>query len=94
MNTGDTKDLLTPLRDNLRGVDDEIVRLVIRRMEIVREIGALKQKHGIEINDPAREASNLERNRKLCADKIPASFIDELSEILAKWSRWIQSQVR
>lgn len=88
----DPQKKLEVLRSRLRVVDDEIVKLLATRMGLAREIGALKREHGIEILDSSREAFNKDRNRDISRGKIPEDIIDELSEILAKWSRSVQAR--
>jgi len=43
------------LRDRIDKIDREIVKLLEKRIEIVREIGRLKRDTGAEIFDPERE---------------------------------------
>lgn len=43
------------LRREIGAVDEEIIRLVAKRMEIAREVGRTKRKSGMEIRDPTQE---------------------------------------
>jgi chorismate mutase/prephenate dehydratase len=52
---------LARLRAEIAAVDDEIVRAVNRRLELVREIRAHKDAIGIPFVDRGREDSNLQR---------------------------------
>lgn len=60
---------LSPYRDQIDVLDDEIVRLFVRRMEIVGEMMRLKQAEGVGREDRDREARVLER----LSEQVPAS---------------------
>jgi chorismate mutase / prephenate dehydrogenase len=55
------RDRLRQLRDDIAGVDDELVRLLARRLALAREIGDVKTRLGIPVLDPAREAEVVRR---------------------------------
>nr|UOZ97068.1 P-protein [Cupriavidus sp.] len=61
MSSGDN---LRPLRDRIDAIDDEIVRLLVQRAEVVKQVGQAKQLSGAPVYRPEREVSILER---LCA---------------------------
>ena len=50
---------LQDYRDRIDAVDDEIVRLFRRRMEIVEELGRYKLEQGLPIEDVRRESAVL-----------------------------------
>ncbi|MEG2086905.1 MAG: chorismate mutase [Angelakisella sp.] len=50
---------LEALRHQLDGVDDALLRLFVRRMELVEKISASKQQGGLPVRDPVREAQQL-----------------------------------
>lgn len=52
---------LQPYRERIDALDDEIVRLFARRMEIVEEMMRLKRESGVDPEDAGREAEILER---------------------------------
>jgi chorismate mutase len=85
---------LEELRRALRSVDDELMVLVAKRVEVIRKIGALKRAQNIPILDAKQETFNMQRNVELLANRVPAEFIEELTSLLAKWSRDIQSSQR
>ena len=47
------------LRDEVARTDQEIVRLIARRLELVRTLGEEKSRCGLPTADPAREAAVL-----------------------------------
>ncbi len=48
---------LAELRELIRGIDDELLRLVRRRLEVAREVADAKRAAGLPVLDPAREAA-------------------------------------
>lgn len=52
---------LTALRERIDRTDDELFALLARRMEIVREIGALKRREGLPVLQTERYGELLER---------------------------------
>ena len=75
---------LEGLRDQTAAVDAEILELVNRRLELVREIRAHKEANGIAFLDPDQEARLLARLRELNRGPLSADGVDRLfREILA-----------
>ncbi len=64
---------LDELRDRIIMVDDEIIKLIGERRDLVLEIGRIKESLGLPILDPAREARVVrrvaERSRALGVDE-------------------------
>lgn len=54
-------DELARLRDRIEEADREIVRIVARRVELARQVGAVKHAAGLSALDPAREAAVIRR---------------------------------
>lgn len=52
---------LERLRSEIEQVDQELVRLIARRIDIARSIGEAKKAAGLPTLDPAREAQLLRR---------------------------------
>lgn len=52
---------LEALRREIDGIDAQLLKLLNRRIEIAREIGALKKAHSEPVCDPHREQKILER---------------------------------
>jgi chorismate mutase len=51
------RDELTKCRDEIATIDNEIVQLLKKRLEIALRTGPLKRELGIPILDPSREAT-------------------------------------
>lgn len=60
-----TADELGALRDEIDRIDRELVKLISRRSEAVREIGLTKRKDGLKVRDPAREKKVVEKMVRL-----------------------------
>jgi len=54
-------DALTRLRDDIEQIDREVIRLIARRIELARQVGAVKRTAGLPALDPAREAAVVRR---------------------------------
>jgi len=75
---------LQRLRDETAATDAEILELVNRRLELVREIRAHKEANGIPFLDPDQEARLLSRLRELNRGPLSAKGVERLfGEILA-----------
>lgn len=48
---------LPDLRDEIRAIDEELLGLVRRRLEVARRVAEAKRKAGLPVLDPAREAA-------------------------------------
>ena len=68
-----TEGELDRLRKQIIELDDELIRLIGERREVVLEIGRLKRELGLPVMDPAREAQVVrrvaERSRELGVDE-------------------------
>lgn len=66
-------DRLDQLRDDIRALDEELVRLVGRRRDLALEIGEAKAALGLPVMDPSQEARVVRRAaevaRKLSVDE-------------------------
>lgn len=64
---------LEELRERIIAVDDEMIRLIGERRDLVLEVGRIKESLGLPILDPAREARVVrrvaERSRALGVDE-------------------------
>lgn len=79
---------LQDLRGKIDLLDREILKLLARRQEIATEVAAVKQKLGMKIWDPKREAELLKEKRKL-AEKygLPPHHIEKIFRALFETSR-------
>ena len=67
------EDQLDRLRERIIELDDELIRLIGERRDVVLEIGRMKRDLGLPVMDPAREARVVrrvaERSRELGVDE-------------------------
>ena len=53
------------LRDRIMACDRELIAVLRRRLDLVREIGDLKSRLGVPVTDPGREAAVVRRAAEL-----------------------------
>ena len=71
-------DELERLRAEVAGADRDILALVNRRLELVREIRAHKEAHGLAFLDPGQEERLLARLRELNSGPLSADGLERL----------------
>lgn len=52
---------LARLREEIVALDDALIAVLARRLAVAAEIGAIKQRLGVPVMDPAREAEVVRR---------------------------------
>jgi chorismate mutase len=67
VNSIDPMPNLRDLRDSIDNIDAAIIHLLAERFRCTRAVGKLKVRHGLPPADPAREAAQARRLRKLAA---------------------------
>lgn len=69
---------LTEIREQIDNLDNQILALLNRRMELVREVGHLKRSNNAVIYRPEREKAILDRLNKLNSGPIPPKAIEAI----------------
>ncbi|XPV68193.1 MAG: chorismate mutase [Halarcobacter sp.] len=69
---------LQELRDKLDAIDNELLKLINERMDIVHQVGVLKAKSGGAIYRPEREKAIIDRLEQLNTGKLNRSAIEAL----------------
>ncbi|GAA5192397.1 bifunctional chorismate mutase/prephenate dehydrogenase [Ferrimonas gelatinilytica] len=70
---------LEGLRHKIDEVDQELLHLLRRRLDLVADVGAIKHKEGVPIYAPAREASMLAKRRAEAeAMGVPPQLVEDL----------------
>ncbi|MGL4205438.1 MAG: bifunctional chorismate mutase/prephenate dehydrogenase [Aeromonadaceae bacterium] len=70
---------LNALRDQIDEVDQQLVALLARRLELVAGVGEVKSRHGLPIYAPDREAAMLAKRRaEATAKGVPADLIEDV----------------
>ena len=68
-------------RNRLDEIDDKLMELLVKRMAISREIGAVKREKGLTVFQPFRYNETIERYTKYCADsKIDIEAVKSIFE--------------
>ena len=60
---------LAEARDQIDGIDRQLIELLAARFELTHQVGLLKAKHALEALDESREAQKLAELRQFCAEK-------------------------
>mgnify|MGYP003991130237 CR=1 FL=1 len=70
---------LAEARDQIDGIDRQLIELLAARFELTHQVGLLKANQALEAFDESREAEKLAELRKLCAEKgLEPELITEL----------------
>ena len=77
---------LQELRQEIDRVDDELVRIYVERMELIRQVGDWKRMHGTAVRDAKRERELLDRVGEK-AGKTYEREVRELYEFIMSQSR-------
>ncbi len=80
-------DILKPFRAHIDAIDEEIIRLLRARYDIIAEVGNLKAREGIPAIIPERVRGVVDRAAHLAAQKdLDAAFIRDLFQRLVDHS--------
>lgn len=60
---------LTHLREEIERIDRDLIRLIARRVELARAVGAVKRATGLPALDPPREAAVIRRVSEIARDE-------------------------
>ena len=70
---------LNDIRVQIDEVDNKLLELLAKRLELVRKVGQYKKEHNLPIKDPAREEQILESlYEKGIQFKLPKEFIKKI----------------
>ena len=85
---------LEALREEINRIDEDIIGLLSRRMEVVKKIAALKKGKGISVEDKDRERSLfLKLEREARRNNINEKFVSEVFGIIVSHSKSLQSKI-
>jgi chorismate mutase len=88
LDTETTNETLDALREQVTGIDRELVELVNRRIEVVQKIWAHKREHGLGNVDPDRERWLFEHLAESNRGPLSAEGLQQIyTEILALTKR-------
>ncbi|WP_314347873.1 chorismate mutase [Fusobacterium massiliense] len=79
---------LNLLRKKIDDIDDELIALFLKRLDISKEIGELKKENNMKIYDPEREEEiigmslkNIDDNQKKYVEKFLRTLMDISKEV-------------
>jgi chorismate mutase len=76
---------ITEVREEIAGIDREIVELIHRRVSLAEKVLRTKQKEGIQINDGTQNQVVLERATDAATERnLDTSSIKEIFQILIR----------
>lgn len=89
----DLQDMLTELRNQIDGLDHEMIQILGRRMEIVRQIGYFKKDHGMTVLQIRRWMNLIEdRLGRGEQEGLEREFLLKLLQLIHKEAIRLQSE--
>ena len=73
---------LGDLRLELDNIDQQVVKLLVKRFHITDEIGAIKLEQGMNVYDESREKAIYDKIRQICYETLTED--DDISEIIVE----------
>ena len=87
-------DKLKKMREEVRRIDREIIRLVGKRLELTRDIGSIKKAAGLPLLNYGVEKAVIENARAVAKDlNLPADFVKSVMQLLINESRTQQERL-
>lgn len=84
---------LQTLRAQINKVDDEIAKLYLQRIEIIKKIGKIKKQQSMSLDNPSREIEILNRFAQVHNDE-EMVFVKKLYEFIFLESKKLQGQAK
>lgn len=85
---------LETLREEINRIDENIIGLLSKRMEVSKNIAALKKDKGIPVEDRDREKTLfLKLEREARRNNINEKFVSEVFGVIVSHSKLIQNKI-
>ena len=85
---------LETLREEINRIDENIVGLLSRRMEVAKKIAALKKEKGIPVEDRGRERTLfLKLEKEARRNNLDEKFVSEIFGAIISHSKNIQNNI-
>lgn len=86
---------LNKLRKQIEQIDEEILNLIKKRLDIAIEIGNTKKEKGVSIYHPDRENEVIQRVKNLAFKKsLDCSYIEEIFLLIVSMTRNVQGRIK
>ncbi|MFA5995946.1 MAG: chorismate mutase [Patescibacteria group bacterium] len=91
--SAETQNELDKLRQGINKIDEQIVKNIAERFNIVQQIKQYKQQHSLSVQDVNREEQLLLRVAALAQQyQLPVEFVAHLFDVIMQQSRQQQKQ--
>ena len=80
---------LQEYRDEIEKIDEELAKLICKRMDVSLKIGQLKKDNNLSIYDPKREEALREKNLSKIEEKYKKGY-NEILNVILKVSKDLQ----
>ena len=80
---------LQEYRDEIEKIDEELAKLICKRMDVSLKIGQLKKDNNLSIYDPKREEALREKNLSKIEEKYRKGY-NEILNVILKVSKDLQ----
>lgn len=85
---------LAALRAEIDDIDHELIALLARRLNVVRDLSAVKRSEGKRVRDPERERNLLaDRSQVAATLGVPEELVESLFRVVMRASREFQSSL-
>lgn len=82
---------ITDLRKEIDAIDQQLVNLFCRRMDVAGKIAAYKKEHGFPIYHPAREQEVLQKAAMTAGTEL-ADYVQDLYSVIFELSKRYQNK--
>jgi len=87
-------DKMKEYRQTIDEIDQAIIDLFEKRMAVVKEIAAYKDKHDLDLVDPQREAELIRKNVDLLQNKSLIPYVEDLLKTIMGYSKSYQTTLK
>jgi len=78
------------LRKQIDEIDQKIIKLLAKRMDVVKKIGQFKKEAGISVKDKNREQELKNELKRIAGKDLSPDFVDRLYDVIFKECRKVQ----
>lgn len=93
MNTLNYEDKISECRKEIDAIDEKIISLLEKRIEVSRKTALIKQEYGMDIFDRKREQEIIRSISSVAKDKLSSAYIKKIYTVVMETSRQIQKDM-